>query len=90
MRISVDETDAGFGVLWARWATISLDGKRMRDVVTADEEAGTVTLYLREEGSLVHDGDNFTLQTLHGAVVVGIRDDAPATMKALAPERVGL
>lgn len=74
MRISVDDRDPGYcATPWVFQVAIQLDGQRLDDVVTADEEAGIVVRYSRSpKGYLVRDqsGEGFQTEQLQGTVVV--------------------
>lgn len=62
MRLSVDRDDSGF-LEWAKLGTgrfavkIFLDGVEIRDVITADEEAGMLVRYVRDGNSFAIDRD---------------------------------
>lgn len=72
MRISSDRTDPGFDE-WDKIerlaARVYLDGVEIKDVITADEEAGMVIRYKRNAGGgLVLDGHVLVRETLYGVV----------------------
>lgn len=77
MRISIDASDRGSD-LWSRvrdaGCHIFLDGKELRDVITADEEDGYILKYKEDDvGNLVSVGNEWQVEELRGDVriVVG-------------------
>jgi hypothetical protein len=79
MRISVDQKDSGFcALLPVAGMIISLDGSEIRDVITADEEAGEIVRGARNAaGELYIIGDEVAKETLRGTVVVHTPEGFP-------------
>ena len=71
MRISVDPADPGY-VQGSSIYQVYLDGRQLKDCVTADEERGNLICYKHENGKPVINkaGDEFVLETLQGKVEI--------------------
>ncbi|WP_313666221.1 hypothetical protein [Shinella sp.] len=80
MRLSVNCGDDGHSQ-WislkslGRTADIFLDGVWQANVVTVDDEAGTVLRYKTgDDGRLIVDGDEFICELVKGEVEIRLRD----------------
>lgn len=69
MRLSTDKSDRGYGD--ASHAHVTLNGIRIMDCVTADEELGEVVVLKRgRDGKYVIEGDNVACETRKGDVKI--------------------
>ena len=80
MRLSVNRDDAGHSQ-WievqsmGKTADIYLDGIEQNNVVTVDDEAGTVLRYkVGDDGQLVVEGDELICELVMGRVEIRLRD----------------
>lgn len=73
MRISIQKDDPGYckySTLVLAWR-VTLDGKDVRYVFTADEELGIVIVAKRNaEGGVMTSGDEIETEELHGIVKI--------------------
>jgi len=68
MRISTEPGDIGYTQTSYKW-DVSLDGKQIRDCVTADEEQGLVVVLVRDEdGQLAIEDDKIKTRVKRGMV----------------------
>lgn len=78
MRVSADPSDPGFRPGLVN-ACVYLDGAPLKNVVTADEESGTVqVLALDDAGNALVEGNEFKMKTLHGVVKIDNDETAAA------------
>jgi hypothetical protein len=74
MRLSAKKGDPGY-TRSTYGATVLLDGKEIKDVLTADEEAGYVVVYLRNsEGHFMLNDTRTEIvsKSLHGSVQINL------------------
>lgn len=77
MRISTDRTDAGYAnwcMALGKTVAVYLNGEQQADVITADEEQGSVVQVLRDDDKVMYDGDDVRLVTLSGKVRIVVRE----------------
>jgi hypothetical protein len=65
------------GNIISAWVLVTLDGERQGYAICADEEAGTLVRYKTDEFGVRHDNGQPLTEVLHGAVKIGLVDDAP-------------
>lgn len=88
MRLSMDPSDSGHHALAPMAKAVMLDGQRVRDVITADEEKGEILHAKRDEkGNLIVNRitEQFETEILTGKVQIvipsNIREKIEASRK---------
>lgn len=87
MRLSAEMNDPGYAPECGL-AKILVDGKQLKNVVTADEEAGVAMVYrVRRDGQFIRYGDVFAMKTVRGKIEIRFRA-GPSWLARKYPGRV--
>ena len=71
MRLSMNETDPAYDPANGIRAKVLFDGEPVKGCMTADEEAGTIEVYLFDDaGRVVTNGDRAATEIRHGKVEI--------------------
>jgi hypothetical protein len=77
MRLSYDRKDPGYHE-GAMFCEVYLDGERLTNCITADEERGEAICFVQKDGERLRDADGeLSREVRHGVVEIRFMPEAP-------------